>query len=310
MKPADSPLTWLRTKPTLAALCEAYPDIWEELERELGEALSQRNHARLHALLQPTPEVHGKNRSLAQAQFVRSAIKQRMTALVLESRSLALATGQASGKVRFNLFNGLVAQRLLFRRGFERKPVSRFWFRLLWPLVWQKRILMPLVERKGIYCFYTRELVLRLAELIGDRPALEIAAGDGTLSRFLRTHGVEIDATDDYSWPDRIRYPADVVRMDARAALRQYAPRVVICSWPPARNTFERVVFTTPSVELYIVIASQHRFASGNWPDYENQTRFVLEPNDALGRLVLPPELGSMVLLFTRRDPPGDSVVP
>ncbi len=310
MKPADSPLTWLRTKPTLAALCEAYPDIWEELERELGEALSQRNHARLHALLQPTPEVSGKNRSLAQAQFVRSAIKQRMTALVLESRSLALATGQASGKVRFNLFNGLVAQRLLFRRGFERKPVSRFWFRLLWPLVWQKRILMPLVERKGIYCFYTRELVLRLAELIGDRSALEIAAGDGTLSRFLRTHGVEIDATDDYSWPDRIRYPADVGRMDARAALRQYAPRVVICSWPPARNTFERVVFTTPSVELYIVIASQHRFASGNWPDYENQTRFVLEPNDALGRLVLPPELGSVVLLFTRRVPPEDSVVP
>ena len=302
MKSVESPLTWLRSKPTLAALREAYPDIWEEVERELGEALSRRDHARLHALLQSTPEASGKNRTLAQARFVRSAIKQRMTALVLEGHSLALATGQASGKVRFNLFNGLVAQRLLFRRGFERKPVSRFWFWLLWPLVWQKRILMPLVERKGIYCFYTRELVVRLTELIGDRSTLEIAAGDGTLSRFLRSGGVEIDATDDHSWPDRIRYPADVVRMDAHTALRQYAPRVVICSWPPARNTFEREVFTTPSVELYIVIASQHRFASGNWPDYESQTRFALEPDAALGRLVLPPELGSVVLVFTRHD--------
>ena len=61
-----------------------------------------------------------------------------------------------------------------------------FWFKTLWPLLWQRRYLMPLVARKGIYCFYSARLVDRLAALIGDRPALEIAAGDGTLSRFLR----------------------------------------------------------------------------------------------------------------------------
>jgi hypothetical protein len=307
MKPDDprKTLAWLRSKPSLPVLRETYPEIWEEVERELGEALSERSHARLHGLLSPASvsEPGRKNRlsQREQAQFIRSAIKQRMAALAVERHSLAIATGQASGKVRFNLFNGWIAQRLLFKRDFERKPVSLFWFRRLWPLVWQKRFLMPLVERKGIYCFYSQELVTRLASLIGNRRALEIAAGDGTLTRFLQARGVQIDATDDHSWPDRIDYPASVLRMDARSALRHHTPQVVICSWPPARNTFEREVFRTPSVELYIVIASQHRFASGNWADYEAQTAFDLERCDELGRLVLPPELGSTVLLFKRK---------
>lgn len=297
-------LAWLKTKPSLPVLRETYPDIWEEVERELGEACAERSHARLHGLLSPAsasePGRKSRPGQREQARIVRSAIRQRMAALALERHSLAIATGQASGKVRFNLFNGLIAQRLLFKRNFERKPVSLFWFRWLWPLVWQKRFLMPLVERKGIYCFYSRELVARLAELIGNRSALEIAAGDGTLTRFLQARGVNIIASDDYSWPDRIHYPASVLHLDAHAALRQYAPQVVICSWPPARNSFEREVFRTRSVELYIVIASQHRFASGNWADYEAQRQFGLEQSGELGRLLLPPELGSTVLLFQR----------
>ena len=52
--------------------------------------------------------------------------------------------------------NGFVAQRLLFARGLERKPVSMRRFRLIWPLLWQRRRLMPLVQPKGIYCFYSR----------------------------------------------------------------------------------------------------------------------------------------------------------
>lgn len=192
--PRDA-LAWLRSKPSLDALREHYPDLWAEVEQELGEAVAEQNHAGLHALLNPseTAERPGKARASLkeQAMAVRAAIKQRMTALALERHSLAVVTGQKSGKVRFNLINGLIAQRLLFARGFERKPVSLFWFRLLWPLVWQKRFLMPLVERKGIYCFYSRELVARLSELIGTRRTLEVAAGDGTLSRFLQARGAD-----------------------------------------------------------------------------------------------------------------------
>jgi hypothetical protein len=77
-------------------------------------------------------------------------------------------------------------------------------FKLLWPLVWQKRFLMPLVERRGIYCFYSNEFVLRLTRLIDGRTCHEIAAGDGTLSRFLTHCGVPVTASDDHSWADRI----------------------------------------------------------------------------------------------------------
>ncbi|MBO3036854.1 hypothetical protein J4764_09375 [Burkholderia pseudomallei] len=46
---------------------------------------------------------------------------------------------------------------------------------------------------------------------------------------------------------------------------------------------------------------SVHSAASGNWRDYEQQTRFTLERRQDLPRLLLPSELGCDVLLFRRR---------
>ena len=107
-------------------------------------------------------------------------------------------------------------------------------------------------------------------------------------------------ATDDHSWPE-VSFPADVVRQDARSGAPQpHRPGVVICSWPPADNDFERDVFKTPSVELYIVISSRHRFASGDWAAYEHQTDFELAEDPELTRLVLPPELDAVVYVFRR----------
>jgi hypothetical protein len=142
-------------------------------------------------------------------------------------------------------------------------------------------------------------LVEQLAALIGERTCLEIAAGDGTLSRFLADAGVDITATDDHSWKD-VTFPASVIEEDARESLRRRKPRVVICSWPPAGNTFERHVFKTPSVELYVVIGSRHRFASGDWTAYEAQTTFAFAVDEELGGLVLPPEIEPAVYRFTR----------
>jgi hypothetical protein len=156
------------------------------------------------------------------------------------------------------------------------------------------------VEKRGIYCFYSKELVAGLAQLIGNRKALEIAAGDGTLTGFLRDAGVEIEASDDYSWQKQVNYPAWVKRLDARDALQTGLPEVVICSWPPANNTFERQVFRTRSVQTYIVIGSRSRFITGNWTDYETQTAFRWQEAVNLSRLVLPPELGAAVYVFQR----------
>jgi hypothetical protein len=134
---------------------------------------------------------------------------------------------------------------------------------------------------------------------------VEIAAGDGTLSRFLAARGAAIRATDDQSWSHAVTYPADVERLDAAAALSRHAPRAVLCSFPPPGNAFERKVFTTPSVELYVVVTTRHRFAAGDWGAYEAQDRFDWAEDRALSALVLPPELDPAVLVFRRKTRAG-----
>jgi hypothetical protein len=136
--------------------------------------------------------------------------------------------------------------------------------------------------------------------MIGARSCLEIAAGDGTLSRFLSETGVKITATDDYSWQHAVTYPETVIRKGAQEALGVYNPEVVICSWPPAGNSFEKQVFRTRGVQLYIVIGSRHHYAAGNWGEYKNQTMFTFSEEETLSRLVLPPELDGAVFVFKR----------
>ncbi len=232
-------------------------------------------------------------------------VRNRMVEIAIKNRCLAAATGVSKGKVRFNYLNGYLAQKLLFSHDLVRKPVSLFWFRLIWPLIWQKRLLMPLVQSQGVYCFYSRPLIDSLAKMMAGRTCLEIAAGDGTLTRFLTDRGIKITATDDYSWGNTIKYPGSVINLDARLALNAYSPEIVICSWPPAGNTFERHVFKTSSVQLYIVISSLHQFASGNWNDYQSQSTFAIEEEKNLNRLVFPPELDAAVYLFRRQANPS-----
>lgn len=118
-------LAWLQKKPGAEELRNAFPAEWDAIEQALANAIGERDPARLNRLLSP-PSFTGK-RSLGKrekAELVQQAIKQRMAALAIEHYSLAIATGTTSGRIRFNLFNGLLAQWLLFKKGLERKPVS------------------------------------------------------------------------------------------------------------------------------------------------------------------------------------------
>lgn len=297
---------WLDTEPSLEELQEAFPQEWQRVASEMsavaarGDAEAVKAHVRAVARGTTPGPVDPRAARRGSDAVIAEEVRRRMLAAALRRQCFSLATGVEEGRVRFNLLNGWVAQRLLFRRDLERKPASMFWFRLLWPLLWQRRRLMPLVGPKGIYCFYSKQLVRALADMIGDRPCLEIAAGDGTLSRFLADAGVDVVATDDYSWSHAVDFPDTVQRLDAKAALARYEPKVVVCSWPPADNSFERAVFATRSVELYIVISSRHEFGSGNWEHYRSQTEFTLAKDDALSALVLPPEIDGAVYLFHR----------
>ncbi len=301
---------WLKTMPTLSELRAKYPDEWVIVQGEIstayersrpGEPPKRLNNSATPASTRPNP-AHGKPRARkALDPALSKYIRDRMAQMAIKNYGLIAASGIRKGVVRFNWLNGYIIKGLLFARGLERKPASLFWFRLIWPLVWQKKRLMPLAESQGIYCFYSRPLIEKLAVLIGSRSCLEIAAGDGTLTRFLKIQGVQITATDNCSWKHAMQYPDWVVKREAREALKAYAPEVVICSWAPASNDFEHQVFKTRSVQIYIAIGSRHRFAAGNWRDYNRQSTFAFEEDEALSRLVLPPELGSAVYIFRRK---------
>jgi hypothetical protein len=306
----EKTLEWLKTNPSLDELRSRYPEEWATVQQDIFAIVERGVAEELKAYLEcisahvvlakPSLWNRQKSRDATLSKFIRSRMARESVKKLLLA-TLAADAGVTKGKLRFNLLNGYIAQKLLFSRGLERKPVSLFWFRLFWPLVWQKKRLMFLVQPKGIYCFYSRALIETLAEMIASRSCLEIGAGDGTLTRFLKKQGAQLIATDNHGWKNIVEYPEWVIKLDAREALTTYAPEVVICSWPPSQNDFERYVFNTPSVQLYIVIGSRNQFAFGNWKDYRQQSAFDLEENKKLSALVLPPELGSAVYLFRRK---------
>jgi hypothetical protein len=293
---------WLEGDPPLAEVRAAFPAEWAQVQRELAAVVGSDDVGAVQAyaarVAQPAP-------ARDERAGVSALARQRLAAAALRQMGVAAATGVTSGTLRFGLVSGWLTQRLLFAGGgLERKPVSMAAFRLVWPLVRQKSYLMPLVEPRGIYCFYSKPLVKALAERIGDRSCVEIAAGDGTLARFMRAAGTDVIATDDYSWRTTRKgaAQADVIEQDAQSALRERAPQVVVCSWPPAGNPFENWVFGTPSVETYIMIGSRSEQAAGNFADYRAQTAFTMERDDGLSKLVLPPEAEPAVYVFERAE--------
>jgi hypothetical protein len=303
-------LRWLNRGPRLNELMERYPEVWEDAGGELVSALEDGGSQKLGdfaarasaaAEIWQTRLRKSRNNLKVMEAALPHLVRSRMSLLAVEKCYVAAATGRSSGKIRFNLINGTIIQKLLFKNHLTRKPASLAWFKFWWRFAGQKRLLMPLVQPKGIYCFYSRELIRELASMIGGRPCLEIGAGDGTLSRFLAAAGVRTTATDNYSWTHAIQYPDAVERMDAKQALDKYRPRVVICSWPPPNNSFEKQVFSTSSIELYIVIGSRYRFASGNWDAYAAQSQFEWNLDPRLSSCVIPPELESAVLVFRRK---------
>lgn len=300
-KDVEKIIAWLQTSPPLSELQAAYPEEWETVQHQLAKVLERGKPEELLLYLKRLSQQCNIPAKKAGTQAVQDMVRHQMAYASIKLHNVSVASGVESGKVRFNLLNGFMAQRLLFSHDLERKPVSIFWFRLIWPLIRQKRYLMPLVQPKGIYCFYSRQLVNQLSKITGKRKCLEIAAGDGTLTRFLKQRGVQITATDDYSWQHSVSYPEWVIKQDAKVALAQDSPEVVICSWPPARNGFERQIFRTRSVQLYVLITSRHRYAAGNWDSYEEQQLFTMREDASLSKLVLPPEIDAAVYLFERK---------
>jgi 2-polyprenyl-3-methyl-5-hydroxy-6-metoxy-1,4-benzoquinol methylase len=117
-----------------------------------------------------------------------------------------------------------------------------------------------------LYFLPTRRFVLALArELrqLGARRVLEVAAGDGFLSRALARAAPELEvmASDDASWEEPsarmskaeqralraeavpgLRLGANVERISAQRAVRKHAPDVVVCAWLPPGDLLDALI--------------------------------------------------------------------
>lgn len=93
-------------------------------------------------------------------------------------------------------------------------------------------------HQRGMWAIVDLTWTRKLADWIGNRKALEVMAGAGWLAKALRIHGVDIVATDNYSWdcdyhPRMVRV-TEVLKMDGEEAVNTYKEAdVLIMSWPP-----------------------------------------------------------------------------
>lgn len=124
-KRAADVLAWLATEPTIDELSAAYPAEWERVRRDAaryGKAGDDQLRQYVLSALKPAPISTGRAR--AERQVVQDEIRRRMLLELLRQADVAAETGIENGSVRFNKFNGTIAQRLLFEHGLRRKPAS------------------------------------------------------------------------------------------------------------------------------------------------------------------------------------------
>ena len=89
------------------------------------------------------------------------------------------------------------------------------------------------------YCWLSYNWIRPLSQWIGHRRCLEIMCGSGAMSKALRTCGVQVIATDNFSWRENAgcwyeRPWTDIQQMDCLEAIRTYGHQtdLAICSWP------------------------------------------------------------------------------
>lgn len=297
---------------TLEELAPRFPEDWARVQEEVCRVLASRRPEKINAYVLQNKETaslwktrlqrSGRNPRVM-ATAVPLLVRARLAHLAI-SKYLDAATKKQTGredKARNSFIYNLFFKRYLSPRRSMSRPLPARIGKWLWPLVPQKDALLGQLYREGIYCAFTDDLVNGLSDLIGDKPALEIAAGDGALSHYLQAR-CRIRATDDQSWSHSITYPDHVENLDAASALKKYRPAVVLCCWPPADNRFERRVFRTPEVETYIVIGSRHSFATGDQTGYSKckDAGFQRETASSLSRAIFPKEVDGEVIVFRR----------
>lgn len=154
---------------------------------------------------------------------------------------------------------------------FDRLPdyeIVRRYFESI-PFVGQRQIdFLHFVHDNYIFTFYNKEYISCLANIIqksvGLSQVLEVAAGDGMFSYYLRLYGINIHATDkgnQYKPFSRFvggmkkRTPVEI--LDAVSAIRKYKPKMVVASWLPHGEFIDIDIFNEKP-EFVILIGEVH----------------------------------------------------
>lgn len=95
--------------------------------------------------------------------------------------------------------------------------------------------------RRGMWALVDMQWTKCLADWIGSRSVLEIMAGRGWLAQALSRHGINITATDDYSWNQQhIAQPVPVhqpvLHYSASRAVTLLQADILLVSWPPMNS--------------------------------------------------------------------------
>lgn len=290
----------------LKDLAQRHPHIWQDVITNLrknvsggrGDMLAAWRQGALADLarlrLSPGENLGPDSTDLLKAQMTLLAIDQ----------FVEVTTGKSG--LRPSLKDRAVMSYLILPRILN-QVVTTIDFDRRWGWLNEKIWAAAELQRQSIWSVPTLELIDRFTEHCQGKKVLELGAGRGLLYGPLRDRGLDITAVDDQSWhinPSRpkSRPGGAIETMDAREALNKLRPDVVLCSWPPAGNTFEEHIFESPSVRLYLAVVSRHSFASGNWSSYKNQTNFDCSISEPLNRLLRPLETEQQVLIFRRKN--------
>lgn len=89
------------------------------------------------------------------------------------------------------------------------------------------------------FALISKNWIRELAKYLKDKKTLEIMSGTGCLAYALQEEGINIIATDNFSWrvnkwEQNDRYYCDIEDIDCVAAIEKYGKEtdVIICSWP------------------------------------------------------------------------------
>lgn len=289
---------------TLKQLSDRHPAVWQDVAAGLKERVSGGRAEQLLAWRQGALSDLQNARRLGHfdnPDVAVSVIKAQMTLLAIE-QFCDVMSGRAGVKPRMRdvmVMNFLFFARMKAGHVFSSESFDRVWSWIKDP-IWAASEL----QRQGVWSVPTQDLSEKMAALCQGRRVLEVGAGNGLLCHSLKRHGVDITAVDDESWSlggKSIRARGvEVQTMDATQALKQFSPEVVICSWAPVGNLFEREIFRTKSVQTYLVISSRHSFASGNWGAYREQKAFNCSTSEPLNSLIRPIEIEQQLLIFRR----------